>query len=304
MTIIKPPKKKIKKVGILAKKEIGTKVKNIDKIIKILQKHKVEIFFDKHIGATVKSEKIYSRSELLDKCDLVLVLGGDGTILKTAGQIGRRKVLILAINYGNLGFLSESHPENLEKNLEKVFTGKYLIDKRSLLRVTHYRNKRKRDTFVAMNDAVINQGLFARLIELQIDVAGSHVVNFKADGMIISTPTGSTAHSLSAGGPIVHPALNALIITPICPAPLSLRPIVIPNDKNVTFTVATQRKESHNLGLTIDGQVTVPLEYGDIVKVRRSRRCFYMIRFDGSSYYKTLREKLGWGERAIASSRN
>ncbi|MBU0668297.1 NAD(+)/NADH kinase [Patescibacteria group bacterium] len=295
--MIKQPKKKFKKVGILAKKAVAARVKNLDKIVKILRDHKAEVFFDEHIGAKMKSREVYTRGELLDMCDLVLVLGGDGTILKTAGQIGRKKVLVLAVNYGNLGFLSESHPENLEKNLEKIFKGRYFIDKRSLLRITHYRNKRKCNTFVAMNDAVINQGLFARLIELNIDMAGSHVVKFKADGMIISTPTGSTAHSLSAGGPIVHPALNALIITPICPAPLTLRPIVIPNDKNVTFTVITQRKEAHNLGLTIDGQITIPLEFGDTVKARRSRRCFYMIRFEGSAYYKTLREKLGWGRK-------
>lgn len=291
----------IKKVGILSKSAVMRKVKGLDKLVQLLKKQKVEIFYDENISKRVASKKTkpqsYTRAELLDKCDLVIILGGDGTILKTAGFMGKSNVLILAVNYGNLGFLSESHPENLLKNIKKIFAGDYFIDKRSLLRVTHYRDNKKTNTFLAMNDAVINQGMFARLIELDIHIDDKPVVGFKADGLIISTPTGSTAHSLSAGGPIVYPSLNALVLTPICPAPLTLRPIVIPNDRDLKVTVTSKRREKHNLGLTIDGQTTVQLEYGDIIKARRSSRSFHMIRFEGSNHYQILREKLGWGKK-------
>lgn len=297
MTLVAPPKKSIKKVGILAKRKVVSRVKNLKSVINLLKSQKVELFFDENVAAKLKEKKGYTRGELLNMCDLVIVLGGDGTILKTAGQMGKKKVLILAVNYGNVGFLSESHPEDLEKNIKKVFKGEYMVDNRSLLRVTHYRNDKKLHTFLAMNDGVINQGLFARLIELDVHVEDAHMVSFKADGLIISTPTGSTAHSLSAGGPIVYPGLDALILTPICPAVLTLRPIVVPTDKDISITVVTERYEKHNLGLTVDGQTTVQLEYGDVVKTRRSSRHFPMIRFEEFEYYKTLREKLGWGKK-------
>ena len=297
MNIVKPSKKQIKTVGIIAKRTVLKKVKSLDSIIRLLKRQKAELFFDENIAAKLKKKEGYTRAQLLNMCDLVIVLGGDGTILKTAGYMGKKKSLILAVNYGNVGFLSESHPSDLEKNIKKVFKGEYMVDKRALLRVTHYRNEKKLHTFLAMNDGVINQGLFARLIALDIDVENTHMVSFKADGLIISTPTGSTAHSLSAGGPIVYPGIDALVLTPICPASLTLRPIVVPTNKDITITVATERHEEHNLGLTIDGQTTVQLEYGDVVKTRRSSRYVSMIRFEGSEYYKTLREKLGWGKK-------
>ena len=233
----------------------------------------------------------------MNTCDLVIVLGGDGTILKTAGYTGRNRALVLGVNYGNLGFLTEIGPKEIEPALTKIFARNYLVDRRSILRVTHYRKKKKLNTFLALNDAVINQGLFARLIELNIHVDGGEVADFRADGLIIATPTGSTAHSLSAGGPIVYPSLDAVVLTPICPATLTMRPIVIPNNRDITIAVATQRREEQNLGLTIDGQHTIPLEYGDVVKVRKSSRSFNMVRFHGTNYYDMLRDKLGWSKR-------
>lgn len=297
MNLIKPGKKQIKTVGIIAKRAVLKKVKNLDSIVRLLKRQKVELFFDENIAVKLKKKEGYTRAQLLNMCDLVVVLGGDGTILKTAGYMGKKKSLILAVNYGNVGFLSESHPKDLSKNIKKVFNGEYMVDNRALLRVTHYRNGKKLQTFLAMNDGVINQGLFARLIELDIDVEDTHMVSFKADGLIISTPTGSTAHSLSAGGPIVYPGIDALILTPICPSSLTLRPIVVPTNKDIKITVATERHEEHNLGLTVDGQTTVQLEYGDVIKTRRSSRHFSLIRFEGSEYYKNLREKLGWGKK-------
>lgn len=296
--ISEPSDKKINKVGIIVKHTIVKReLSYIKKIVEFLKKHKKEVLLDANTAPLINNQEGFSRDQLLNSCDLVLILGGDGTILKTAGCSGKKKTLILGVNFGTLGFLSEVMPKEIEATLTRIFNKDYLIDKRYLLRVTQYRKGKKINTFLAMNDAVINQGLFARLIELNIEIDQRKVASFKTDGMIISTPTGSTAHSLSAGGPIVHPSLGAMILTPICPATLSIRPIVIPHDKQVKITVITRRQESQNLGLTIDGQITIPVEFGDEIKVRKSSRQFYMVRLNGKNYYKLLREKLGWAGR-------
>src|SRR5581483_8004954 len=145
----------------------------------------------------------------------------DGTLLKTASRCVTKKTLVLGVNVGTVGFLTETTPEKLHEDLQKLFKGEYTVDMRFLLRVTHYRNNEKIKTFLALNDAVINQGSFARLIEMDVEINQRKVITFKADGLIVSSPTGSTGHSLSAGGPIVYPSLPALILTPICPASIS-----------------------------------------------------------------------------------
>jgi len=298
MESIKSSNSSIKKTGIIAKRSVIGRLSNINNLIRLLKSYGVDIYLDKNAGEKLKKKDFYTRSEILNICDLVIILGGDGTVLNVASQTSEKKTLIFPVNYGTLGFLSSSEPKDLNKKIKRVLEGDYLVETRSLLRVTHYRKQKEINTFLALNEAVMNQGVSARLIELKIEVDKREMVSFKADGLIISTPTGSTAHSLSAGGPIVHPSLDALIITPICPAPLTLRPIVIPSDKTFTFEVGTKRKEDHDLGLTIDGQITVILEYNDKIKVHRSKRGFYMIKFKDQDYYKTLREKIGWGKAA------
>lgn len=295
MTLIEPFGKKFNSIGIIAKSTIGESLPTLKKIIKTAKKYSKTLNLDKHTAPLITNEKGLSKNQIFNKSDLILVLGGDGTILKSASCVGKKITPILGVNMGTLGFMAEIAPEELEEAFKKITSKKYMLDKRAILRVTQYRNGNKVNTFLAMNDAVINQGLFARLIELNIEIDKKKVVSFKADGMIMATPTGSTAHSLSAGGPIVHPALEALVLTPICPSTLALRPIVLPNKRQVKITIATKRKGDYNLGLTIDGQRTVSLEYGDQINVRKSSRCFYMIRVNAPNYYKLLREKLGWG---------
>lgn len=295
MPIVEPLSKKIRIVGIIAKSTIPQQADILRHIVKVLRAQKKTIIFDKHSAPLIPGTDGLDNNEIFNESDLVVVLGGDGTILKSAGAAGKKITPVLGVNLGNLGFNAETTPDMAEKTLLQIFKKKYFLDKRFLLRVTHYRNKKKMKTFLALNDAVINQGLFARLIELKIEIDERKVVSFKADGMIVATPTGSTAHSLSAGGPIVHPTLNALVLTPICPVTLAIRPIIIPNDRQVNITVETQRHGSYNIGLTIDGQQTIPLEYGDQVKIRKSSRNFYLVRIDTKNYYRQLREKLGWG---------
>lgn len=295
MTLINPTKKKYKKIGLVSKKTIGDHLPLLKKIIKTVEKYSTEIVLDDHIAPLITGETGLSKKEVFTSCDLVILLGGDGTILKSAGCTGKKITPILGVNLGTLGFLSEITAGELEQALKLILENKYFLDKRSILRVTKYHQNNKVATFLALNDAVINQGIFARLIELEIEIDQKKVVAFKADGLIVATPTGSTAHSLSAGGPIVHPGLDAILITPICPSTLALRPIVIPNDRLVKVRITTRRRGDYNLGLTLDGQVTVPLEYGDEINIRKSSRNFYMIRIKEQNYYKLLRDKLGWG---------
>lgn len=235
----------------------------------------------------------------MKEMDLILTLGGDGTLLKGVRVTDKKnKPHILGIHLGTLGFLTEVHNTGkVFEVLDKIFKGQYHIDDRDLLRVTVYRNNEKFKTFLALNDAVINQGNFARLIEMSVTIDQRKMINFKADGVIVATTTGSTGHSLSAGGPIIHPGLSAFIMTPICPAALTTRPIVIPNNRQLNIKIETKRRFSDNdIGLTLDGQTILPLKYGDLIKIRKSSRRAHLIRMSGKLYYKMLREKIGWGK--------
>lgn len=285
----------IKKVALIGKYDLKPHKRVVMEIYNYLKKKNVQLSFDENVGK-ILNEPGKKRQELLKKVDLAVIMGGDGTLLKTARSLSKKVVYCYGINFGNLGFLSESQPEKAIAGLKRIFAGKYVLDKRSLLRVTVYRKGHKIHTGLALNDAVINQGVKARLIKLRIEMNQRKVNIFKADGLIVSTPTGSTGHSLSAGGPIVHPKLESFVITPICPLSLSNRPIVMPNDRQLKVTVETVREYHERVALTLDGQITFGLEYGDEVKIRKSSRKFYLIRMTGENYYRALRAKLNWGE--------
>lgn len=288
-------KQKIKTVGIITKRNNDHYKKEIKKLVNHLKKKKLKVIFDENSCKHFKGKEGHNKEKLLSQVDLAIVMGGDGTILKTARRMPRKKLVLLGINLGNLGFLTECKPDKMIECVDKIIKGQFHSDKRTLLRVTIYRKGEKIDTFLALNDAVINQGAFARLIALDLEVDHRKIVNFKADGLIVATPTGSTAHSLSAGGPIVHPKVESLTITPICPSSLAMRPIVLPDNRQMTVTIETQRRdEAALIGLTLDGQDMMILEYGDKIKFRRSKRKIYMAR-TGNRYYKVLRSKLKWG---------
>lgn len=285
----------VKKVGIITKRDIKEHKKLIEKLVKYLVKKKKEVVYDEN-SAKLFGKTGLKKEALLLKSDIVIALGGDGTLLKTARRLSRKKVPILGVHLGTLGFLTETVPEKMFGVLDRVFSNQCAVDKRTLLRTTLYRKGKKTSTYLSLNDAVINQGSFARLIQMRVEVNQRLIVRFKADGAIVSTPTGSTAHSLSAGGPIVHPHVPSLIISPICPSSLSMRPIAIPDDRQITIFIETERRnEKEKLGLTLDGQDVIDLEYGDEVKFRKSKRNIYFIR-EGHKYYKMLRDKLDWGD--------
>ncbi|PKL36791.1 NAD(+) kinase [Candidatus Peregrinibacteria bacterium HGW-Peregrinibacteria-1] len=288
--------KNIKKVGIITKKAVSGYVESLESLVEFLEDRGMEIVLDRNVAAARGVEGGLSKSEILSKVDLAIVMGGDGTLLKTARRLGRRRVPVFAVNFGSVGFLTATNRDRMLESLDSVLSGSYMLDKRMLLRVTIYRDGKKFSTHLALNDAVINQGAFARLIELQVEVDGRKLVRFKADGVILSTPTGSTAHSLSAGGPIVHPEIESLIVTPICPSTLSMRPMVMPGNRELKILIETDRAEkSEYLGLTIDGQDLIDLKYGDIIKVRKSQRSLCLVK-NRNNYYRALRRKMALGE--------
>jgi NAD+ kinase len=286
---------KLESVAIITKRNIIASKEVVYELVKYLEKKKKKIYFDSNSAALFKDKEGMKKEKLLRMADMVICLGGDGTLLKTARRMGKRKVPVLGVNMGTLGFLTETTPDKMHEVLDKIFKGKYVLDRRFILRVTIYRDQEKIYTNLALNDAVINQGLFARLIDLRLEVNQRKIIEFEADGIIVATPTGSTGHALSAGGPIVHPSVPSFVIVPICPASLSVRPIIVPNDRQLKLIVQTHRVKEH-VGLTLDGQETFDLEYGDEIKIRKSSRSFDMIRITGGNYYKVLRQKLRWGD--------
>lgn len=288
-------------IGLIGRTGLARHEEFLLTLKKDLEARGCELLWDANTSLVFGNTKETTRAHILKKADLVLTLGGDGTILKLVRDLPKRKDLhIFGINLGNLGFLTEArNPHKAFDLLTEFFAGRYQVDERILLRVTLYRKGKKISTHLALNDAVINQGNFARLICLRAEIDQRKMIDFKADGIILATPTGSTGHSLSAGGPIIHPSMDGFIFTPICPAELSVRPVVIPSNRQITLTLQTARRfEDNRVGLTIDGQVVIPIEYDDQVKIRKSSRKLYFIRkaTGHTNYYRLLREKLHWGK--------
>ena len=287
-----------KKVGIVTKRNIRSKIGLVKKVKRYLEKQGCEVFLDSNTAPLILNESGYKKKEMLEIVDMIVAMGGDGTMLKTARRMSKRKICILPVNLGTLGFLTETPPKDIFKHLDRIFKKRrFVLDERMLLRVTIYRAGEKIESFLALNEAAITQGSFARVIEMEIQVNQRKLTHLKADGLILATPTGSTGHSLSAGGPIVHSKMEAFVMTPICPVALSHRPVVMPNDRQVNITVLSEQKDNTSrVGLTLDGQVVFPLLHGDEIKIRTSARKFRIIRMTGQKYYKTLRTKLGWGK--------
>jgi len=232
------------------------------------------------------------REELADNVDLILVLGGDGTMIATARMLGDRAIPVVGVNYGGLGYLAEFRIEELHLALESILKGDYRLEQRVMLKAELLRGEEQVTSNRVLNDVVINKSALARIIEIEAYLNRQFVNSFRADGLIVSTPTGSTAYNLSAGGPVIYPSMKAIVITPICPFTLSNRPIVIPDESVIELRLKTENEE---VALTLDGQVGFALKSEDRVMIRKSQATFNLVQPANRNYFEVLRDKLRWG---------
>ncbi|MDT4896527.1 MAG: kinase [Acidobacteriota bacterium] len=289
----------ISRVGVVVKPNQPEALKTTCRLVEWLDARGIkligipELDRDRIEGETGCSIEIVEQEKLAASVDMIVVLGGDGTMIATSRMIGDYDVPVLGINYGTLGYLAEFRVEEMFQALESILTGDYRIDTRVRLAVEVMRGDEILMHSRALNDVVINKSALARIIEIEARMDGHLISGFRADGLIVSTPTGSTAYNLSAGGPVVYPSMNALVITPICPFTLSDRPIVVPDDALIELRLRTPNEE---VVLTLDGQVGLPIHPEDRVLIRKSLTTFKIVQPTNRNYFEVLREKLRWGK--------
>jgi NAD+ kinase len=288
----------IKRIGIVLKPHQPEALKTICELVVWLAERNIKLTG----GPEIERERIEHQTgcgvdeleheSIAANVDLILVLGGDGTMIATARMVGDQEVPVLGVNYGGLGYLAEFRIEELYTALESILAGNYRLDRRVMLAVELRSGDAPAQFNRVLNDVVINKSALARIIEIEAYLNRQYVNSFRADGLIVSTPTGSTAYNLSAGGPVIFPSMNAVVITPICPFTLSNRPIVVPDDAEIELLLKTDNEE---VALTLDGQVGHPLKVKDRVAIRKSRTTFNLIQPMNRNYFDVLRDKLRWG---------
>lgn len=284
--------KEIKCVGIVVKPNHEEAWATACELSEWLKKNNIEVVGQPRQEAEVCDMESLEIEKFKTDVDLIVVLGGDGTMISTARLTGDREILVLGINYGSLGYLTEFRIEEMFSALEKILEGDYQVDQRVMLDVEHWRENKMLASGRVLNDVVINKAVLARIIEVEVTLDNLFVNNFRADGLIIATPTGSTAYNLSAGGPIIYPSMNAIVLTPICPFTLTNRPIVTPDTAEINLRL---NNESEGVVLTLDGQIGYSLQEQDCVKIRKSRTNFNLIQPPNRNYFDVLRNKLKWG---------
>ena len=245
----------------------------------------------KPTGETCEIETV-DTARFAAEADLIVVLGGDGTMISTARLVGDREILVLGVNYGSLGYLTDFRIEEMFPTLELIFDGNFEIDRRVMLDAEHWREQEKLAGGRVLNDVVINKAALARIIEIEVSLNDLFVNSFRSDCLIVATPTGSTAYNLSAGGPIVYPSMNAVVLTPICPFTLTNRPIVIPDSAEIELKLMNGNE---GVVLTLDGQTGFRMEAHDRVVIRKSSMTFNLVQPPNRNYFDVLRNKLKWG---------
>lgn len=267
----------------------------VPSLITWLRERKIEVYVDVETQGCVELKvPCIARESIGEKVDLLIVLGGDGTLLSAARSLKAHNVPILAVNLGSLGFLTTITLDQLYPMLEQVLEGHHRTSERMMLEAQIFRGGKAAERQTALNDAVVNKGALSRMLDFDLYVDGDHVARYRADGLIVATPTGSTAYSLAAGGPIVQPGIDAFVITPICPHMLTNRPLVIPDTSRIEidFSAADER-----VYMTLDGQIGFELGSADRVLITKSENKVTFVRPPRKTYFEVLRNKLRWGER-------
>jgi NAD+ kinase len=289
-----PPVPHYKTIGIISRPRRSILVEIVPKLLSWLQERGVTTVIDSETASPVNRSEIgKTRHQIAQEADLLLVLGGDGTLLAAAREAAPHGIPILPINLGGLGFLTSFTLEELYPALEEALAGCAPVSERVMLLVERTHNGNTLTQQRVLNEAVVHKGTLARMIELELYIDDGFVCRYRADGLIVATPTGSTAYSMSAGGPIVHPEVESILITPICPHTLSDRPIVVPDVSQVELRMA---ENSDSVFLTLDGQTGVPLQTDDRVRITRAVERLKLIHPPNKTYFEILRNKLKWGE--------
>jgi NAD+ kinase len=281
----------MQKIGIIAKQNKPEAVQVVKELVRWLKDRKVDCFVEPEMAKAVGHPSL-DKEAMPRAVDMAVVLGGDGTLLAAARTFQKKQVPILGVNLGGLGFLTEITLGELYPMLESILQGDYKTDERMLLTARVWRNGKEIDAFTVLNDVVITKGALARIIELETMVDNAYLTTFRADGLIISTPTGSTGYSLSAGGPIVYPSLQSIIITPICPHNMTNRTIIVPKEAVISATLCSGDQE---VFLTLDGQVGFEMLPQDRVEVQKGEGFVKLIKSPSRGYFELLRQKLMWG---------
>jgi NAD+ kinase len=285
---------KFQTVGVCVKRDEPQVAERVVALEEWLHDHSVEVLLDREAARWLRRPGV-DLEELAGRVDLLIVLGGDGTLLAAARAVGERSVPLLGVNLGTLGFLAETSSDELHTALEQAFAGRLVVAERMRLQVEVERRGIVVERQLALNDAVIGKSALSRMIDLETRADGAFVTTYHSDGLIVATPTGSTAYSLSAGGPVLLPEGDSIVLTPICPHTLTQRPLVLPDRYRIEILVHDTR--GGDVHLTVDGQVGVALEQGDRVSAARSSFPTRLLVSPHRSRFAVMREKLRWGER-------
>jgi NAD+ kinase len=274
-----------KRAGLVVKPHEDV-VEYLQKTVDILTGLGVEIVFEKIAAEMIGRKSDITRGAIGRLCDIIILIGGDGTFLSVSRSAMESQVPVAGFNLGTLGFLTELNKDRIKTSLENIFHGKPRISRRKMLEIDF-----KGQRYISLNDVVAGKGNIARIIRLLLEIDNENVCELSADGVIIATPTGSTAYSLSSGGPIVSPKVSGIVVTPVCPHALTFRPLVIPDSARVKVTLLSQ---THSF-ITVDGQKVLPISQGEFFETRVAEKGLYMVESDEMNYYKLINEKLNWG---------
>ena len=283
----------MKHIGILIKPGFTEAKALLQQLVPWLKSRGQVPLLDPLSAELVEEETSYPKREMAALADLLVVLGGDGTMLAAARLLEGRATPILGVNTGGLGFLTEVTPDEIYKALDSIFENAYAVEERLMLRSRITRHGQQVGGASVLNDVVLSKGTLTRMVQMEIRINRQFVTGLRGDGLIISTPTGSTAYSLSSGGPILNPAVHAVILTPICPHTLTNRPIVIPQDARIEIFISSREEGAM---ATFDGQVGISLRHEDMIEVSASDHYAKLIRFPERTFYEVLRRKLKWGD--------
>jgi len=284
----------MKRAGIIAKHTDPRAESIVSDLCQWLEAHGKGVVLDRETAGLLGRTDSVVRAKLPDLCDFLIVIGGDGTLLSAARVVGTTGKPILGVNMGSLGFMTAITLEELYSALERIFRYDFDYEERMMLVAHVHRLGERVANYTVLNDVVINKGALAKIIDIKATVGGVYLSTFKADGLIISTPTGSTGYSLAAQGPIIYPTMNTILITPICPHTLTFRPLVVPDSLVVCAELCSKETD---VFLTIDGQVGFGLRQGDVVEVKKAGAPLRFFRSPFRDYFTVLRTKLKWGER-------